>query len=597
MANASESQSQGVVQGPRGARSVSSVAGHVLPLAVTGALLMLAFPQPGWGWLAHVALAPAAVVAIRAARARRLAWCAMVVFGAWWIVMLRWLVPVTVPGWLALSLFMAVFWVAALLALRWLDRRYRMPMVLALPMVWVSLELVRGYVPAGGFAWFMLGHTQGSYAPEHGVGRLVQVADVLGVHGVSFLVAMTNGLIVDALTRPLVGRASIGETRLSRTLTFGVVGWLAAMIGAWGYGQYRVGQFDAMTTAGPRLAVVQTNVPQDNKVNPTAEQREAMWRDMVAMTREVAQPQDGAKPTMIVWPETMVPGALNEQGRAYTAARLGASYHEAIQALARELEVALLVGSHVYEDFQRVTVEPGRELVLPGGNYNSVFLYHEDGEQAAAAYSKVHLVPFGEYIPWVDAVPGLKDAFIRYMTPFGFDYTVDAGEAFVVMAVGGAKTEAPGDGRNDALRFATPVCFEDAVARVCRAMVYGEDGRKRAQALVNLTNDGWFAGPAMRAQHVQIAAFRSIENRVPTARSVNTGMSGFIDSRGQVGPVVETDGRRANVTGVAHAELRLDERVTVFGRIGEMPAGLVGLVTAGLILGGWWRRDKIGRES
>ena len=634
-------------------QGIRSVWGHLLPLTAGALLLGLAFPRPGWGWLGHVALVPAAVVALRTANLRRFIWCAALVFLGWWAIKLGWLLPVTAGGYPLLAAYMMAHWVAALLVLRWLDRRYRSAAVLGLPLAWVSLELVRGYFPAGGFGWFMLGHTQAPYAPGHGAGWLIQVADLFGVYGVSFLVAMTNGLLVDALSRPLVRQDAAGRSRPARALAVGGAVWLVALIGALIYGQYRVGQHATVTTPGPRLAVVQTNVPQSNKQRPTRQQEIDQWSDMRALTQQAANAQPA--PDLIVWPETMVPGGLNPAARRERRRGGGqAVYHQAIQQVARTLNVPLLVGANAYHEFESMTLSGGRSARIPQRKHNSVFLYDADGEQAGTWYDKVHLVPFGEYVPWVGAVPALKDFFISFLTPYDFDYTLNAGDRFTVFelsyralheagaqsdkmdgsprrsgangrqaaekptprdrtrsgsALSGRPATQPGATRPAAqseaaaFRFATPICFEDAVARVCRAMVYGGDARagpddaaraKRVDALVNLTNDGWFAGGAMRRQHVQIAVFRAIENRVPMARSVNTGISGFIDSVGRVGPVVTRDGAAQRVAGVASKRLRLDARQTVFGTLGAMPAGIVALVTLALVLVGALRRDKIG---
>ena len=137
------------------------------------------------------------------------------------------------------------------------------------------------------------------------------------------------------------------------------------------------------------------------------------------------------------------------------------------------------------------------------------------------------------------------------------------------------------------LRVVVPICFEDAVARVSRRMCYDDSG-KRTDIMFNLTNDGWFHDPSSGepsdegVQHVQMAAFRCIENRVPVARSVNTGVSGFIDSVGRVGPVVVNDGKSQLVAGARATLLRTDPRQTLYGAWGQWPVGLMALLTGAL---------------
>lgn len=114
----------------------------------------------------------------------------------------------------------------------------------------------------------------------------------------------------------------------------------------------------------------------------------------------------------------------------------------------------------------------------------------------------------------------------------------------------------------------------------------GPDRTKRADFIVNLTNDGWFAGPQM-AQHLQLAAFRAIENRVPIARSVNTGISGFIDSAGRVQETLPV-----HATGTLTARLDLDRRVAPYTHLGDVFAGACLAVTLGLSLWTVWNGMK-----
>jgi apolipoprotein N-acyltransferase len=126
-----------------------------------------------------------------------------------------------------------------------------------------------------------------------------------------------------------------------------------------------------------------------------------------------------------------------------------------------------------------------------------------------------------------------------------------------------------------AWRFVVPICFEDLLAPLVRDLMWGPGG-KRADFIVNITNDGWFGG-SERAQHLQDATFRSIENRAPTARSVNTGISGFIDSTGHVTGLVA-----AGTEGWSVKQLLIDDRVTPFSRLGDAFGELCAAVSAGI---------------
>jgi len=574
-----------------GSRGVRSIRWHILGCAATAVLLALAFPYPGWWPLALVALVPAVVTAMRSRRPRRLVWTSYLVSLAWWLYMLQWLTPVTVPGYVGLCAYMAIYMPVALLAMRAVHRQYRAAAVLAVPLVWVSLEMVRTYLLAGGFGWFQLGHALAAFRSDQRAATLVQVADVFGEHGVSFLAAMTSGLVVDLLTRPWFGRRS-ALTGRRRTVWPSLALWAVVMAAAVVYGHMRISQYDAATagstasggasggpSGGVAVAVIQTNVPQSNKDSPTAEQTEADWLRLFELTLEAVEREPELQ--LIVWPESVTPRPINPQA-VLAAQQYGldwGNYHEDVAGLANHLHVPLLVGASAGEDWQ-VVAQGEREILLATRHYNSVHLYHGDGRQDERRYDKIHRVPFGEYVPWIESWPWLLDLFLKHLTPYGFDYSLDAGVGLTVFEIDRAGGEP--------FRVATPICFEDTVSRLCRQMVYEPSGVKRADGLVNVTNDAWFSGWSQRRQHLQIATLRCIENRVPMARSVNTGVSGFIDSLGRIG-ALNADGGGAlaggsrdggqHVEGVAIGRMVFDSRRTMYGRWGNRPMAGVAVCT------------------
>jgi apolipoprotein N-acyltransferase len=236
--------------------------------------------------------------------------------------------------------------------------------------------------------------------------------------------------------------------------------------------------------------------------------------------------------------------------------------------------------------------------------YNSAFLVNGDGT-SGGRYDKMHRVPWGEYIP---GPAWLKDAVLRYLSPYGpeNDYTIDAGERVVVMEVDWpvvrleyvqvspppAFPNSLSATHHDVLRFATPICFEDTVGRLCRRMVFDpQTGEKRIDALVNLTTNGWFgylpesgdpssgglAWESMRLQHLQIATLRAIENRVTVARAVNTGCSAIIAPSGMI-LAMGAPGWAEVVTG----PIVRDERVPLYAIVGEWP--MVGVFSLGVVM-------------
>lgn len=539
---------------------------HLLAQGLTAVLLACSFPHPGWSVLAWVALVPAGIAAVRTRSWRRLFITAAVVSAVWWGLMLRWMWPVTGPGVGVLAVYLGLNVGLALLAAGALVQKLRWPMMAALPLCWVGVEALRSVAPAGGFAWFTLAHSQAPWA-DGSVGRVAQSADLLGQHTVGLVVAVVNGALVDLATR----RAATARVSL------GVAGLTLA--GALGYGQWRMTQ--AAGTAGPAVvvAVVQTSVPHSNKLAPTIEGMASDFSGLVELHGQAVRAikkrvgtKDAAR-AVVVWPETVVPTALNPAAAAAMRAAANdttqsqgyRTYHQVRQRLAE------LVPQAVARD--GVPTFVGASFRGQGGRprHNAVYALGADGAYAAAPYFKQHLVPMGEYVPG----PGFVKKLVLKFSPYGedVDHTIDAGTQAVVF-------DLPPGGTGP-LRVATPICFEDAVAGVCRDMVYGGDGRsegqaKRVDVLLNLTNDGWFTGTGQRHQQLGLAALRCIENRVPMARSVNTGISGFIDSSGR-----PHDSLDAFTAGVSVAQVVTDTRVSPYGRIGGWPWVLFVLLAIG----------------
>jgi apolipoprotein N-acyltransferase len=223
--------------------------------------------------------------------------------------------------------------------------------------------------------------------------------------------------------------------------------------------------------------------------------------------------------------------------------------------------------------------------VKPAEKSNVVYSFDRHGAMDERVYKKIHLVPFGEFIPFKQGCPPLYKLAMKLGPPDMDQYELTAGsdDQLTVYDLAhdpqGPTPDAP------PWRYVTPICFEDIDADLCARMFRPDAGdRKRADVLVNVTNDGWFMANE-NGQHLQAAVFRSIENRVPTARAVNTGISGFIDPLGRTSGLLpaRTDGPRAG-------QLQLDDRVTLFTRTGQLFARVCAGVTLAVIvasLGAW----------
>ncbi len=469
--------------------------------------------------------------------------------------MLRWLGGVSPAGPATLGVWLGLNTAMAVLAMGVLHQKLRWPMVVALPLCWVSVEAVRSVWPAGGFAWYSLAQSQAKWDVGD-VGRVVQTADLLGQHTVGLVVALVNGALVDLAIRRRVPRASVGLAAV-------------VLVGAWGYGQWRIGQWEEVTTPGPTIAVVQTNVLMDNEVPATGEGLVKDFEKLMVLHAEAAgvpgsprgagNPGDGypaslGRPDAIVWPETVIPFAITDEARIRYEA--DAPFRSQMAGLARGLVardgVATIVGASAKE----WGAEGERR-------YNAAHLVDAEGALVGSPYYKQHRVPMGEYVPGPWFVEGLMK---RLQVWPG--YALTPGEGPVVFTLPGG------------WQVGTPICYEDVIAGVCRAMVYGGSDPggegKRLDALVNLTNDGWYTGKGMRRQHAQLASLRCIENRVPMARSVNTGISTFIDSVGR--SLARLDEFES---GTLTHRMRVDGRTTVYAALGGWPWVVLVLLAIG----------------
>jgi apolipoprotein N-acyltransferase len=421
--------------------------------------------------------------------------------------------PWMYPAWIALSLYVAVYFPLFVALSRVAVHRWRVPLTIAVPVVWVGLEFARAWLMSG-FAWYFLGHTQ------HGWTKLTQISDVTGAYGVSFVVALANASLAGYVPlawlcrlrlAPLDQSASVVDTEVSQARrNWSVVTTLLIVVSTVAYGYMRRAQ--ARFESGPRVALVQGNFPSSLKHNPEA------WPAMGRTHWELTGLAIKERPDVIVWPETMWTTPLLELSDGLTPEKLVENYphfsnlvkadadnRQGLLNLSEKGKGSLIVGLE--------TLEAGPNSLR---QYNSALLI-DRREGIAGRYDKLHRVPFGEYIPLADSIPWLK----RIM-PFAGPLGLSPGGNMHVF-------------NSEGYRLVPLICFEDTVPQLVREMIRagGKKGRK-VDCLVNLTNDGWFHGSSELDQHLITASFRCIETRTPMVRAVNTGISAFIDGDGIV---------------------------------------------------------------
>ena len=567
-----------------GANSIHSRPGKGLStfvmLAATAVMLSLLFPPFYCFFLAPVALVPFCVCILRRPlKVRFLAWYYLL--GAvFFLANLFWMFPVTFGGTLALSLFVALYFPLFALALHRLVIQFRMPSTLAVPLAWTAVEYIRATYVLEGFPWFLLGNC---LTP---IPLLLQTADLFGVWGLTFLIALFSGFMVDVLRLPL-RKVVDGKSVFSPVI--GTLTAVAAVMAAFaaGYGVFRLSQ--ETTRPGPRVAVIQENIPQE--IKDKADTRDDVFIRHLVLSEQAIHATPA--PDMVAWPETMITAPMNEELvggvpdtfttveelrtalKGATDLRRVDNIYKAVTNQADRGGIPLLLGYAAFVPVSDVSmkIQNRTMLMLPQPMERLT-------RRVPQEYSKIHLVPFGEYIPFRN-VPGVNKLLLL-LSPVDYDYTNTPGTEWTrfrltVKPIAGERAE-------ETFTFATPICFEDVMPEPARMMSSPQfGGGRKTDFLMNVSNDGWFHWVQLD-QHLQACQLRAVENRIPIARAVNTGNSGFIDSNGRILALVG-DRNSIGFVGSRAMIMPIDSRITLYSRIGDLLPILCGVITTLLV--GW----------
>ncbi|MBM3251356.1 MAG: apolipoprotein N-acyltransferase [Candidatus Omnitrophica bacterium] len=405
---------------------------------------------------------------------------------------LYWLIHVTLLGWIVLNIYLALYFGLFGLIINLSRKQKDWLLLFFVPSVWVCLEFIRGGFLTG-FPWAFMGYSQYENLP------VIQIADITGAYGVSFLLILANFTIYKLM-------------RDKKSIRF-FVAVIIIILFILGYGFFRLNQkFEGETL---RISVVQGNIPQEEKWQEDLQSY--ILGKYLALTAEAVKD----KPDIVIWPETSVPGYLEEEPLLF--------YN--VSSLAKELKTKLLVGTVASE---------GPSI------YNSATLVSQEGK-IKKRYDKLHLVPFGEYIPFPKVFSFVSDIAPAPIGDFSFgkDYTVFSLD------------------ENKQIAFSVLICFEDVFPYLSRSFV-----KKGAGFLVNITNDAWFKKTVEPYQHLQSSVFRAIENRVWVVRAANTGVSCFVDPTGKVVARVQNKDTKEDifVSGHKTQDITLENRPTFYLR-------------------------------
>ena len=492
----------------------------VLPV-LSACLATLSLPSFDAGYLAWVALAPL-FYALRQRgpfAAMVLGWLFGCAFGAtsfFWITIIPGLNPVRFA---LLVLVFSLYYLAFGWTYAVASRRLGSWMILGAPLLWVSFEYLRGSAWFLAYPWNFLAHSQHRYL------AVIQISDLTGAYGVSFVLVMVNQL-ASKVPEFLTTRG--WRWRVQAVAVAVAVG--ATML----YGSYRLGE-DASPADHLRVALVQANVAPH--ANMSAKEQMAHLAAYDRLTREVL-PEN---PELIVWPSSSLPGPID-----FWMIRLYVNH------IAKRAGIPVLIGGAGGDKFA-----PARNGVLPFSN--SEFLVLPAGT-LQDQYNKIHLTPFTEHVPLQGVV-----SWPRWMTTLEKSFV--AGDRYTLFRVGGG-------------RFGAPICWENSFPDLFRRFVL--DG---ANFMVSVTNESVFGASDGPHQTLAMNAFRAVENRIAVARAATTGVSAFIDSRGRiVAKVADPRGVDLFVAGVLTWDVPLSRGRSFYTVHGDVFAQACALLAACLLL-------------
>ncbi len=509
-------------------------------LSVAGAgLLTLSFPKADQGWMAWFALVPF-LLAIRKVQAKNGFYLGFIFGMVHQLGLVYWTVhtmhqygniPVFQSVFLLfllagyLSIFTGLF--AALLA--WM-RPTAGYMTLAAPAVWCGLEILRSHLFTG-FPWELLGYSQYDHL------WLIQCADLFGVYGLSFVIVALNAVA----TLAILGWLELEWQKAVPTgKTVVLCGSVAAGVLAvvFGYGIWRLQSIDKVANDADtaKVAVIQGNIDQAQKWDPRFQVLTTVKYRNLSLQPAVK----GAD--LVIWPETAAPFYFTDDKI------LSQMVIEGVKSA----NAHFIIGSPSYA--------AGKEAPI---YHNSAYLVSPEGK-ALGKYDKVHLVPFGEYVP------------LKKFLPF-----IDK----LVAQVGDFKPGLQGNTLAwENHKVGMLICYEAIFPGLARALVQND-----AHLLVNITNDAWFGRTSAAYQHFSMAVFRAVENRRSLARSANTGISGYVDPTGRILLTTDLFQEAAVMT-----PLPLMENTTLYTRLGDWPVGLLALGLTILGIGrNFWGRHRI----
>ncbi len=537
-----------------------------LPAFLSGLITYLCYFPANLGFLAWVALVPwFALVTAERPRARGIyaaCFVGSLLSNLGSIQWIRVAHPAMYGSWAGLALFCALASLAALFIARRLSRA-GFPVWLAGAVALVAVDYAKCHFPSGytwleplglwrpiGFGWYFIGHSQHDFLP------LIQLADVTGVYGITFVVVVVNGVLFTLGLRvaPFLRTFRIAE-RPAAPSRVGPAVAVSLLVGGLAYGYWRLSH--APFADGPEIALIQGNLPQDVK--------NQHGRDMKTHFINLCDEAVRGRPTpeFVVWPETALAYVWCDLGPGVDVSNVPSAVrrnvnenHLLAEEGAARWPVAILYGVN-REEWE----SPQRTW-----RYNSAVFVDATGTPKGT-YDKIHLVPFGEYVPFRETLP-----FLSAFTPYEGDYSCRPGQRFTKFSLQVA---------SGSYTFGCLICYEDSDPALARRYVTGPEP---VNFLVNISNDGWFDGTEEHEQHLAISRFRAVEARRSVVRSVNMGISAIIDPAGRVVALPSSSwGDSKKLTAIVRGRVPIGTQFSPYSVVGDWLPISCWLVILGLV--------------
>ncbi len=461
---------------------------------ISGILYVLLFPKPSINFLAWIALVP--LLLSTKNKSYKMSFWLGIIFGIvafygslFWINFIRKYNPFAVLGIPFIAFYLSIYTGLFSMGYNFFERNYKKTGFLFSALLFPGLEYIRS-VGTFAFPFNYLAASQVNSIP------LIQICDITGVFGVSFIVVLINIFIADTIY-------SFKKKDLKR-IPFKIAIVSGCLIFSFVYGYFRLKTNFVDKAQKIKIGIVQPSIPQEIKLQSYADENEEVRNKLQIEINEkqfiLLNSNKNKSINLFILPETAF---TNEM---FTS---DFNFHIKLQNMAKDIKADLFFGADRYVLLDRKgKITNNKDEYAGVGAYNSAWYLDKDEGLRLESYEKMHLLPFGEYVPYFDKIPFFQELIVQVGSFLkGTKYTIF---------------------KSDSMKFGCVICFESVLGNLVRQF-----RNRGADFLVVITNDGWYEDTAGPLQHADFCVFRAIENRTWLVRSANHGISGFITPYGE----------------------------------------------------------------